>query len=128
MIYLSTVKTSNAVVLFNGKTAIASFPASLNNTIPSLDDAEAICHNDDICKVSNSIELLVDSGKVDSKGRAIGFIVGTYTYAGTTYGYVQNARDGIAFGVGQRAKKYTSQDQALTACKAIAKDRISKIK
>ncbi len=42
MNYITSINKAQAVLVSNGK-QIASFPASLNNSIISLDDAEAIC-------------------------------------------------------------------------------------
>ena len=77
-------------------------------------------------------EAYVRSGRYDSKGREIGYIVG-FRDNGTDFrAYVQNARrvngEWKEFGVQQRSKSFRSQAAATTWAYATADERISKIK
>ncbi len=73
-------------------------------------------------------ETLIDSGKKDSKGRAIGFLVCTNTDGKQFCVLVQNTRDGEAFGSSQRSKLVASQEAATRLGNQIAQERITKLK
>jgi hypothetical protein len=75
-----------------------------------------------------TVETVVQSGKFDSKGRSIDYILGTNVADGIAYGWVQNARDGKEFGTFQRSKAYNSIDHANIANKRIVAERIAKLK
>lgn len=132
MMHLATSNgNKSAVVYCNGKEAIASFPAKLNaGRIPSLDDAaEVVATKWPIRTTNNSTLPAIDSGKKDGKGRPIGFIVYVYQWiaTGDWYASVQNARlvkgQWKNFGVGQRAKKYATEDDAKRNALVIARVR-----
>lgn len=120
--------TKKALVFFNGKDSVCSFPVSLNKSMPSVDDAIELCNDWTICGINELFSTIVESNKVDSKGRKIGFMINVVEWKNQVYGNVQNTRNGQAFGVPQRSKKFSSETQAIAACKAIANDRISKLK
>lgn len=130
---MNSIQTVNgnkaAVVYFAGRTAVASFPARLNAAIPDLDEAEAILAVTWPVRVENETIIDIDSNKVDSKGRAIGFRVYVYQWiaTGQWYAGVQNTRHVKGkwedFGVGQRAKKYASQEAAIKGGTFIARER-----
>lgn len=144
MISLSTIKgNKSAVVFVRDKVAIASFPARLNNLrIPTLEEVEKLCpaelNQDAIdhkAQFANESSLpTIDSGKVDSKGRAIGFTVYVWQWVktGEWYASVQNARfingKWEDFGVKQRGKKYISEDAAKSTATMIAKSRVNNLK
>lgn len=71
------------------------------------------------------------SGKADSKGREIGYIVGFRDNGSDFRAYVQNARvikgNFVEFGVQQRSKSFASQRQATCWAYATAKQRIAKV-
>jgi len=75
---------------------------------------------------------IVDSGKVDSKGRKIGYKVGTNTIGGKHYAWCQNARfvkgEWVDFGVFQRSKEFPSIEQGKAWGLQAAQVRSSKIK
>jgi hypothetical protein len=77
-------------------------------------------------------ESYIRSGRTDSKGREIGYVVGLRDDGTTFYAWVQNARrvDGqwVEFGVQQRSKSFTSQAAATAWAYATANQRISEIK
>lgn len=75
-----------------------------------------------------TVEVVTQSGKFDSKGRSIDFILGTNVVDGQVYGWVQAARDGKEFGTVQRSKPYPSITAAQMANKKIAAERIAKLK
>ena len=71
------------------------------------------------------------SGKVDSKGREIGYTVG-FRDNGTDFrAYVQNARrvngEWADFGVQQRSKSFATQTAATSWAYATAKQRLFKV-
>lgn len=72
------------------------------------------------------------SGRFDSKGREIGFIVGFRDNGDDFRAYVQNARrvagEWVEFGATQRSKSFRSQVAAASWAYATANDRIAKIK
>lgn len=76
-------------------------------------------------------ENFLRSGRYDSKGREIGYIVGFRDNGEDFRAYVQNARrvDGEwkEFGVQQRSKSFTSQAAATTWAYATAQSRIAKL-
>lgn len=77
-------------------------------------------------------EINVRSGRFDSKGREIGYIVG-FRDNGTDFrAYVQNARrvagEWKEFGVPQRSKSFRSQAEATRWAWATANERIAKLK
>lgn len=72
-------------------------------------------------------ETLIDSGKKDSKGRAIGYIVAINTDGKQFCVLVQNTRDGEAFGAAQRSKLVATQDAATRLGAQIARERIAKL-
>ena len=71
------------------------------------------------------------SGKHDSKGREIGYIVGFRDDGSDFRAYVQNARvvkgQFVEFGASQRSKSFTTQEQATRWAYSAAKERIAKI-
>ena len=77
-------------------------------------------------------ETYVRSGRFDSKGREIGFIVGFRDNGEDFRAYVQNARrvggEWKDFGAQQRSKSFTSQAAATRWAYATAQERIAKIK
>lgn len=74
----------------------------------------------------------IRSGRYDSKGREIGYIVGFRDNGEDFRAYVQNARrvagEWQEFGVRQRSKSFKSQDAANRWAYATANDRIAKIR
>ena len=76
-------------------------------------------------------EIYMNSGKLDSKGREIGFIVG-FRDNGTDFGaWVQNARREFGvwkdFGTRQRSKIFANQPSATLWAYATARERIAKL-
>ena len=76
-------------------------------------------------------ETYMNSGKLDSKGREIGFIVG-FRDNGTDFrAYVQNARREFGvwkdFGTQQRSKSFADQPSATLWAYATARERIAKL-
>jgi len=71
------------------------------------------------------------SGREDSKGREIGFIVGFRDNGEDFRAYVQNARriksEWKDFGVQQRSKSFSNQDAATRWAYATANERIAKL-
>lgn len=76
-------------------------------------------------------ENFVRSGRWDSKGREIGYIVVFRDNGSDFRAYVQNARkvngEWIEFGVRQRSKSFSSQDAATRWAYQAAQERISKL-
>lgn len=76
-------------------------------------------------------ETFVPAGKVDSKGREIGFTVGLRDNGKDFYAWVQAARkvgaDFKDFGVVQRSKLFTSQEAATGWAYRTARERIAKL-
>lgn len=77
------------------------------------------------------IKNFMRTGVVDTKGREIGFAV-VFRDNGTDFrAYVQNTRlikgEWQEFGVPQKSKSFTSQDQANRWAYAAAKERIAKV-
>jgi len=81
--------------------------------------------------LGDTFEAHIRAGKNDSKGRAIGYIVGLRDNGVDFYAWVQNARlvkgEFRDFGVPQRSKKLASQAAATNWAYATAKERIAKI-
>ena len=81
--------------------------------------------------MSEIFETFMRSGKVDSKGRHIGYIVGLREMDDGVYAWVQNGRstpnDFIDFGVRQRSRRFDSMAQATKWAYATAKQRIAKL-
>lgn len=81
---------------------------------------------------NNRFEAYLDSGKVDSKGRSIGYIVGFNDNGSDFRAWVQNARkvkgELVDFGVIQRSKGFTSQQSATAWAYSTAKERIAGLK
>jgi hypothetical protein len=77
-------------------------------------------------------ESYIRSGRTDSKGREIGYVVGLRDDGTTFYAWVQNARrvngQWVEFGVQQRSKSFSSQATATAWAYATANQRISAIK
>lgn len=77
-------------------------------------------------------ETCVRSGRFDSKGREIGFIVGFRDNGEDFRAYVQNARrvngEWQEFGVRQRSRSFPAQRFATAWAYATAQVRIAKIK
>lgn len=78
------------------------------------------------------VETFLQTNKVDSKGRLIGFIVGLNTVDGRFYAWVQNARytrNGVFedFGVRQRSKEFKTFEESKTWAYSTAKQRILKV-
>lgn len=77
-------------------------------------------------------ETYVRSGRFDSKGREIGFIVGFRDNGEDFRAYVQNARrangEWQEFGVRQRSRSFPAQRFATAWAYATAQVRIAKIK
>lgn len=81
---------------------------------------------------NNRFETYMDSGRVDQKGRPIGYIVG-FNDNGTDFrAWVQNARkvngEWVDFGVIQRSKGFASQESATEWAYSTAKSRIAGLK
>lgn len=78
---------------------------------------------------NNKFETYLDSGKVDSKGRPIGYIVGFNDNGSDFRAWVQNARkvkgEWVDFGVIQRSKGFSSQKAATEWAYSTAKQRIA---
>ena len=76
-------------------------------------------------------ENFLSTGKRDSKGREIGFIVGFRDNGEDFRAYVQNARlvngEWVDFGVRQRSRSFPAQKFATTWAYASARVRIAKI-
>lgn len=81
--------------------------------------------------MTEAIETFLRSGKRDSKGRHIGFVVGLREMADGVYAWVQNARstpNGFQdFGVIQRSRRFDTLEAARTWAYATAKQRIAKL-
>ena len=80
----------------------------------------------------NLVETWVGSGKFDSAGREIGYIVGLNNNGEQYAAWVQNGRKPKGktfsdFGVRQRTKMFASQDQATSWGYRTAKERIAKL-
>ena len=80
---------------------------------------------------SNPIANFLTTGKKDSKGREIGYVV-VFCDNGTDFRtYVQNTRrvndEWQEFGVQQRSKSFASQDAATLWAYKTAKERIAKV-
>ena len=77
-------------------------------------------------------ENYLPTGKVDSKGRHIGFIVGFRDNGTDFYAWVQNSRcvkgEWVDFGVRQRSKCFPSQIVANRWAYSTAKARIANLK
>ena len=77
-------------------------------------------------------ETYIRSGRTDSKGREIGYVVGLRDDGTTFYAWVQNARrvngQWVEFGVQQRSKSFASQAAATAWAYATAHQRIATIK
>jgi hypothetical protein len=76
-------------------------------------------------------ESYIRSGRTDSKGREIGYVVGLRDDGTTFYAWVQNTRrvngQWVEFGVQQRSKSFKSQAEATRWAYATANERISNI-
>jgi hypothetical protein len=74
----------------------------------------------------------IRSGRFDSKGREIGYIVVFRDNGEDFRAYVQNARringEWVEFGVKQRSKSFESQAEATRWAYATANERIAKIR
>jgi len=83
-------------------------------------------------KFGDITESYIRSGRTDSKGREIGYVVGLRDDGTTFYAWVQNARQvngqWVEFGVQQRSKAFASQAAATAWAYATANQRISKIR
>lgn len=81
---------------------------------------------------NNYFEDYIRSGRYDSKGREIGFIVGLNDNGEQFAAWVQNARrvngEWQDFGVRQRSKMFKTQETATKWAYQTAQERISKIK
>jgi hypothetical protein len=76
-------------------------------------------------------ETYLRSGRYDSKGREIGFIVGLNNNGSAFAAWVQNARrignEWKEFGVQQRSKMFSSQDAATNWAYSTARKRIANL-
>ena len=76
-------------------------------------------------------ETYIGTGRKDSKGREIGWIVGLNNNGTTFAAWVQNARrvngEWKEYGVQQRSKAFSSQDAATRWAFKTANERISKL-
>ena len=76
-------------------------------------------------------ETYMRSGRYDSKGREIGYIVGLNNNGTNFAAWVQNARrlngEWKEYGVQQRSKAFSSQDAATRWAFQTANERISKL-
>ncbi len=83
-------------------------------------------------KFGDAVETFKGSGKFDSKGREIGFIVGFNDNGVDFHAWVQASRrengDFGDFGVRQRSKKFSSQKEAANWAWFTAKERIANLK
>lgn len=81
--------------------------------------------------MNDIFENFLSTGKKDSKGRDIGYVVGLRDDGTTFYAWVQNTRrvngEWKEFGVQQRSKAFTSQASATHWAYATAKERIAKL-
>lgn len=79
-----------------------------------------------------ALESFVGSGKIDAKGREIGFTVGLNDNGTDFAAWVQSARRtkaGFAdFGVPQRSRNFATQRAATAWAYATARERIAKLK
>ncbi len=77
-------------------------------------------------------ESYIRSGRTDSKGREIGYVVGLRDDGTNFYAWVQNARrvngQWVEFGVQQRSKVFKSQAAATAWAYATANQRIAAIR
>ena len=82
-------------------------------------------------KWKDMMEVWVGSGKFDSKGREIGYIVGTANNGIEFAAWVQNGRKDNKgfkdFGVRQRSKRFNDQDSATAWAYRTAKERIANL-
>lgn len=83
--------------------------------------------------LGETLENYMRSGRYDSKGREIGYIVGLRDDGVNFYAWVQNARrvsggEWKDFGVIQRSKCFKSQALATRWAYATANERIAKLK
>jgi hypothetical protein len=79
-----------------------------------------------------ALETFKGSGKKDSKGREIGFIVGFNDNGADFHAWVQAARrtgpcEFADFGVRQRSKRFASQSEATRWAYSAACERIAKL-
>jgi len=78
------------------------------------------------------VESYLLAGKLDNKGRRIGFIVGFRDNGSDYRAWVQNARyvngEWVDFGVRQRSKSFPSQQVANTWAYSTARARIANVK
>lgn len=85
---------------------------------------------------NNMMQTWMGSGKLDSKGREIGFVVGLNDNGEQYAAWVQNGRmigrmigrDFSDFGVQQRAKYFKTQAEATNWAYSTAKQRIANLK
>jgi hypothetical protein len=72
------------------------------------------------------------TGRKDSKGREIGYVVGLRDDGTTFYAWVQNTRrvngEWQEFGAAQRSKSFSTQQAANVWAYTTAKQRIAKVK
>jgi hypothetical protein len=80
---------------------------------------------------NNPLETWVGSGKLDSKNREIGYIVGLNDNGSEFAAWVQNGRmigrDFKDFGPVQRSKTFSSQQEATSWAYKTAKERIANL-
>jgi hypothetical protein len=80
---------------------------------------------------NNSVEVWLGSGKFDAKQREIGYIVGLNDNGTEFAAWVQNGRmigrDFKDFGVTQRSKTFSSQQEATSWAYKTAKERIANL-
>jgi hypothetical protein len=81
--------------------------------------------------MNDIFENFLSTGKKDSKGRDIGYVIGLRDDGTTFFAWVQNTRrvngEWKEFGVQQRSKAFTSQAGATHWAYATAKERIAKL-
>ena len=80
---------------------------------------------------NNSLEVWLGSGKFDAKQREIGYIVGLNDNGTEFAAWVQNGRmigrNFKDFGVTQRSKTFSSQQEATSWAYKTAKERIANL-
>jgi hypothetical protein len=85
-----------------------------------------------MAEYNNMMQSWMGSGKLDSKGREIGFVVGLNDNGEQYAAWVQSGRmigrDFSDFGVPQRAKYFKTQAEATNWAYSTAKQRIANLK
>ncbi|ALH46253.1 hypothetical protein POR1_48 [Pseudomonas phage POR1] len=109
-----------------GKARIAAYEAQLQANAVELDiDLSSDSDTED------EVTEVFASGRFDSKGREICWVLGTRKVEGKFYAWVQNARKANGkvseFGTFQRSKEFPSLEAAVAFTKRTAVERLNKL-